>query len=142
MILGIFAVITGLFTVLLVVKNLFSWKLCAVCLAVSLTWLGLWGLYRLDWFHDPVLLAFLMGQSITGLYYLLEKKVPRPWLVFRVPALLSLTYVFYVSITLTVAWSAMALVAALWLTGFGLMFYRIPSVSRMAGKVIECCSKW
>lgn len=48
-------------------------KVCAICYAVSLTWLALLGLFLTHSSIDPLLIAILMGQSVVGLMYQLEK---------------------------------------------------------------------
>jgi hypothetical protein len=48
-------------------------KLCAVCSAVSLTWLGLLASYFLNLHQDILLIGILMGGSVVGLMYQLEK---------------------------------------------------------------------
>lgn len=48
-------------------------KFCAICSAVSLTWLGLLGAYFLNFHQDILLIGILMGGSVVGLMYQLEK---------------------------------------------------------------------
>ncbi|HIH47589.1 TPA: hypothetical protein HA297_04785, partial [Candidatus Woesearchaeota archaeon] len=68
--------ITVLFFVFLIVKNLFKKfrNLCALCGAVSLTWIGLLVLLKLNRIQDTTIIALLMGQSTIGLFYLLQAK--------------------------------------------------------------------
>ncbi len=49
-------------------------KVCAVCIAVSLTWAALLILRWLDIFADDLLVGILMGESIAGAMYLFERK--------------------------------------------------------------------
>ena len=70
----VIAAISALFVILLVIKSLAKLKLCVICLSVSVTWLAMLVMYKLGYFENPALLALLMGQSITGIYYLFEKK--------------------------------------------------------------------
>lgn len=48
-------------------------KLCAICTAVSLTWLGLLITYFIGWHHDLLLIGILMGGSVVGFMYKLKK---------------------------------------------------------------------
>lgn len=50
-----------------------SLRLCAICSAVSLTWLGLLISYFLNLHQDMLLIGILMGGSVVGLMYQLEK---------------------------------------------------------------------
>jgi cbb3-type cytochrome oxidase subunit 1 len=92
--LKVLLVITAISLFLLLLKSKLQVRICAICLAVSLTWAGLLAAYHMGWFGNGLLLGLLMGQSITGIYYLLEKHASEPLLLFRLPLLLSLTYFF------------------------------------------------
>lgn len=132
-----------LFFILLAVKSRLPWKICAICLAVSLTWLALLFAYHAGRFDNILLLALLMGQSITGVYYLWEKRAPKEWLIFRLPLLLSLLYLFYLIIDLTLYWQPLALLAVLWIASYTLFLQRTkPSLKRKFEKIIACCSNW
>ncbi len=48
------------------------WNVCAICVAVSLTWVVLLGLFWSGIQVDVVSLAVLMGMSVTGIMYKLE----------------------------------------------------------------------
>ena len=54
------------------IKNRFNKKLCAICAAVSLTWIGLLIAKYLGYSIDALILAILMGESVTGIMYLFE----------------------------------------------------------------------
>lgn len=61
-------------------------RICAICAAVSLTWIGLLIGYFLNWHNDLLWLGILMGGSIVGLMYKMEqyfriKKLTNYWLV-------------------------------------------------------------
>ena len=132
-----------LFFILLGVKSRLPWKICAICLAISLTWLALLFAYYTDRFDNILLLALLMGQSIAGIYYLWERRAPKDWLIFRLPLLLSLLYLFYVIIDLTLYWQPLVLLAVLWFSSYMLFLQRTkPSFKRTFDKIIACCSNW
>ncbi|MEX0689815.1 MAG: hypothetical protein WD095_00035, partial [Candidatus Paceibacterota bacterium] len=65
-----------LFGSFLVLRSLFSVKVCALCASVFATWLFLLGYLYLGNGVDPSIIAILMGGSIVGFMYLLEKKLP------------------------------------------------------------------
>lgn len=139
----VFLVITTIYLFVLLLKSKLQVQICALCLAVSLTWVGLLAAYHMGWFGNDILLGLLMGQSITGLYYLFEKHAPEPLLLFRLPLLLSLTYFFYGVLTLqSHLWAALFL-AALWLCGLLLYAHRTnPRLREIAQKIIDCCGNW
>ncbi|MBI5370307.1 hypothetical protein HZA85_03920 [Candidatus Uhrbacteria bacterium] len=51
------------------IQRFVPWNLCAICVAVSLTWILLLVLERTSIFVDPVEMGVLMGMSVTGLMY-------------------------------------------------------------------------
>ena len=55
-----------------IIKNKFNKKVCAICAAVSLTWLGLLIAKYFGYAIDTLIIAILMGESITGIMYLFE----------------------------------------------------------------------
>lgn len=142
----IFSAITAVFFVLLIAKELFAKKtrLCLVCVSVSLTWIALLALYKKGIFDDVVILSLLMGQSIVGIFYLMEKRVKEELHIFKVPFLLTLTFAFYSAIAFPDDFlRVLSLLAGLWLVLGVLFFYRS---NRKAGafikKLIECCKRW
>lgn len=61
-------------------------KICSICIAVSITWLALLVAWLLDYSIEPVSIAILMGMSVTGIMYKLEekyqkKKIRNFWIV-------------------------------------------------------------
>lgn len=68
------------------IRKIVGRKVCAICAAVSLTWISLLVL-KLAGFHiDILIIAILMGQSVVGLMVELEKifekkKLQKFWLV-------------------------------------------------------------
>jgi hypothetical protein len=137
----IFAIMTLAFAVLLATKRLLPFKLCLICATISASWLTLLALTKLGVFHDPLLVALLMGQSIVGIYYLLERHAPTPLLVFRWPFLLTLTLIAYSALNwrsslLPVYW----FVLALWILGRIILSYRAdPARPSLAKRLIDCC---
>ena len=139
-----FAAIVSLFASLLVLKGLIRKDFCVICASVSVTWLGLLVLYWLGSFKESLLIALLMGQSVVGGYYLLEKRVPERFLAFRLPFLLSATFGAY----LLVAGASEFLypflfLLALWLA-FGALFLSRANkkAGEIFGRLLACCKKW
>jgi len=138
----IFIAISLLFVFFIIFNTIFSkFKVCAICAAVSTTWLSLLVLYFLGIFEDKIIIAILAGQSIVGVYYLMEKKVSERLLVFRLPFLLTLTafiylifsgleYIIGIALLLTFIWAVMAL---FWL------YSSNPKLNKLVNKIVECC---
>ncbi len=63
--------ILGIFLIVALVKpyttKILPWNLCAICAAVSLTWVILLVLFWIGLMTDPIPLAVLMGMSVTGI---------------------------------------------------------------------------
>ncbi len=132
-----------LFPVLLIGKRITGIKFCVICAGVSLTWIGLLVLRFLDVTVDSVVLAMLMGESVVGIYYLLEKKVNERFHVFRLPALVTLTLIAYLMVNPGFYYPALFVVLTVWLV-FGAMysFREKPKIKESVRKVIECCKDW
>ncbi len=89
--------IVVLFFLSLGLKKLFP-SLCAICFSVFATWLfGLLLYFSGQIFIeiDPLVLALLMGGSAVGFLYYLNRHLPKRFLVFRLPYLLTVFIVFY-----------------------------------------------
>lgn len=135
--------IAGLFWLLLGVKQQFGWRICVICLAVSLTWIAGLGLFHANAFDDPLLVAILMGQSVLGIYYLLERKLAEKWGIFRLPFLLTLTYAGIIALRIEIELGILALLTGLWLLSGWIFVYRSqPRMQAIADRVISCCRDW
>lgn len=137
--------ITAIFVAVLVLKKLTNSPICAICAGVSLTWITLLISYWLDWFAvNPILIAVLMGQSVVGLYYLLERKLKERWHVFRLPFLLSGTLTVYLLLGYTNGLlAAVIFVATLWLlTGMLFLSHENPRLRKITESLIACCKNW
>jgi hypothetical protein len=132
------------FVVLLIIKNLAKIKFCVACVTISSTWLALLFLKSIGISIDPLIIAILMGQSIVGVYYLLDKKLPEIWLVFRWPYLISSTVLVYLIIGSADQIGKIAvLIVGLWLIfAFIFLFRRFPGLKIMADKLVACCRDW
>ncbi|MDP4038723.1 MAG: hypothetical protein Q8P54_02025 [bacterium] len=130
-----------LFSLLVLIKDKISRSYCAICLAVSLTWIGLFVLYLGGIFKDRTLLALLMGESITGIYYLFEKRSKKEFLIFRLPFLLTLTLLFY-ALFQPVSFWAILLLAIVWLVF--IVIFKLKNTSKgrkIVYKFTNCCDR-
>ncbi len=136
-----------LFFLLLGVKETldsrYSEKLCALCLAVSMTWAGLLIAYWIGVFHDTALLGLLMGSTVLGIFYTVEDRLDGAVELFRLPVYLTLLTGAYILMTATVDAALFTAIALLW-TGFGLLYlYREDErVHEHVRRIIDCCKDW
>ena len=68
----------GIYAIWLILSNLinkiFKFKICAICATVVTTWLGLLILKLIGFNISQLVIAILMGQSIAGFMYFLERR--------------------------------------------------------------------
>lgn len=140
----IFISIISLFILFLVIQWLFKWRFCALCLSVSLTWLGLLLLFWLKKFNDSLLIAPLLGASLVGLYYLLEKKTKKQLHIFRLPFFLTLLFIVYLLLgAVKYYFELIILLLALWIF-FGAIYIwrKNPKINKLVKRIIACCKNW
>lgn len=139
----ILAGIIVLFFILLILKNIFSWKkFCTLCVSVSLAWIFLLVLYFLEIFSDKIIMAILMGHTSLGLFYLFEKNAREKFKIFRLPLLLSFIFIIY-SIIENFEFNSLILIFGLWIVFFLIYLFRNnKGFSKFADKIIECCRNW
>ncbi len=137
----ILLLITGVFVSVLGLKKAVSLKVCVLCASILLTWMSLLALYRTGRFHDTVLLSLLIGQSVTGLFYFVQKRVAPALRTFSLPFFLTLTTVFYFSITLTKdILPALFMLLGLWVVSYIIFAYRNdPGKKQLVSAVMNCC---
>lgn len=140
----IFLSIIVLFFVLLFFQGRTKRKFCAICAAVSLSWVFFLVLFYLGYFSDLIILGILMGESAVGLYYLLEKRMGERFYLFRLPFLLTITFIFY----LILKWSdevlsIALLIGGLWfLFGFVYFYKNSKAFKGLVKNLINCCKNW
>ncbi|HLD03615.1 MAG TPA: hypothetical protein VJC17_02470 [Candidatus Dojkabacteria bacterium] len=137
--------ISVLFFVLLGIKALTKLQICAICLSVSLAWILLLILYWLGYFQETTLLALLMGQSILGIYYLIESKVKKDLLLFRLPFLLTLTFIFYSLINKSISQFSEAVIflILIWFGFFIIYIFKSDlRLQKFMKQIIDCCKRW
>ncbi len=144
----IFVEIVVLFFSLLILKNIFLKKLkrkvCVLCAAVSLSWIGLLILHYLGRFDNMVVVALLMGGSLVGIFYLVERKVKEEMTLFRLPFFLTLVLIGYSLLDFSAELMRVGLfLVGLWIVFLILYIYRTNSLFKTkVQKMVECCKKW
>jgi hypothetical protein len=138
--------ITTVFVAMLLVKKalerLIKHPLCAICVAVSVTWLTLLALNIIGAFDDKVLIALLMGQTIIGLYYLIEQKAAEQLMVFRLPLLLTLTAAGYSIIIGRHSYTTMGFLAVVWGAFLVIFAFKDRGTRAWFNRAVECCKRW
>ncbi len=140
----VLAGITGAFIVLLIAKSILKWKFCVICVSVGLTWLALLTLYWLKVFDHPAVIGVLMGQSVAGVYYLLERRTEQRLHIFRLPVLLTLTVLalFALGVSANIV-PSLLLLASLWLALSVMYLYRNNQKTKLVvERIIACCRDW
>ncbi|MBI2547298.1 MAG: hypothetical protein HYW23_02520 [Candidatus Aenigmarchaeota archaeon] len=56
------------------IKKAFEFKICAICATVVSTWSGLLILKLFGYTIDLIIVAVLMGQSVAGFMYFIERR--------------------------------------------------------------------
>lgn len=140
----VFLVVTALFLLLLLGKEFSGRKFCVICAGIAGAWIGMLIFYRLGGCGEPLLIALLMGQSITGVYYLLGAKLPERLAVFRLPFLLTATFLAYLLLS---GWKGVSkevvFLGLLWL-GFWIIYIRRgkTKIREVFRSLIACCRDW
>lgn len=136
----VFLAITLIFIAALAARKITKIAICAICTGVAVTWIGLLALYKTGRFHDPVLLSLLMGQSVTGVFYWVQRRTPAILNIFALPFLLTLTTIFYWLVKNDLVISALGLVALIWLAAWFIFAYRNdPARQSVAKAAVDCC---
>ncbi|MBI5753949.1 hypothetical protein HZA40_02285 [Candidatus Peregrinibacteria bacterium] len=142
----IFGAITVAFIVLLFLKVISKSKLCVLCASIGLTWISLLILFWLNLFNNPLLIALLIGNSVVGVYYLVEKKTPERLHIFRLPFFLTLLFMGYFLVSTSTIGEfipTLGLLALLWLIfGFLYSYSHNSKLKSAVSYVINCCKNW
>lgn len=139
----IFLAITILFALLIGLRSLFDLKICALCAAVSTTWIILLVMFYAGIFNNPILLGILMGGSIVGAMYFLEQKLSEQFQIFKLPFFLTLVSVAYFAILQRFAFEVVVIPTLLWILMGAIHAGRnIASFKTLGRKIIECCKNW
>lgn len=131
------------FVGLLGVKAVSGVRVCALCGAVSGTWVVLLGMYHVGSYANRTVIALLVGQSIVGGFYLVRNRVAEPYEVYSLPAFLTATVLGYTLLVPAVLLEALAVVALTWLAAGILFAYRENQrVEALFDEVVACCRDW
>ena len=118
-----------------------SW--CAICLANTFTWLALFIMYQYGLYTNLTLIALMMGLTILGLYYTIEKVISNSLLLFRLPFLITLIAMGHTILTKSIDFQATLLIGGMWIIFTLLYAYRqSPWLQTTITKLVECCKKW
>lgn len=131
------------FAAFLLLRSFASLKLCALCGAVSLTWIILLVLFYLRTAIDPVLIGVLMGGSVVGLMYLLEQKLPEKYQLFKLPFFLTLVALVYGLLDKSFSGQALLILGVIWiLAGIVYAGRHVDVFKSLSKKIIDCCKNW
>ena len=137
--------LTALFIFYIVLRFTLKLKVCALCAAVSTTWLGLLVMNLTGFRVDPLIIGILMGGSAVGIMYLLEKKMPENYSILKFPFLLTLfTLVYMVLADFEEGPLTYLIILLLWVV-FLIVFLtrgRAGVFKDIGKKLIECCKNW
>jgi hypothetical protein len=135
---------TVIFVLSLLAQSFTRLKFCAVCVTISLTWLTLLIAWLVGYPIDPMLIGVLMGESVVGLYYLIEKKARVDWHIFRWPYLVTMTVLVYLVVGVrSGVWQALILLALIWIVwGSVFVLRKYPSVKKITERLLACCRDW
>lgn len=143
----LFFLIIILFFLLLLVKERLPKRLkdqfCVLCATILISWLVLLLLHLFGIYSDLVLLSLLMGQTIIGFFYFLEKRVKEELRIFTLPFILSFTFLFYSILTKEIIILVFLMLIALWgLLLFVYMYRSNKNLNKFVNKLVECCKRW
>lgn len=136
--------LTSFFVGSVLFRKLSIVKLCAICSAVSLTWLVLLSIYLTRGDTDPLILGILMGGSAVGVMYYLSSKLSEKYQLLRFPFLISLFWVIYQVIrTGGPVIQELLIIVGMWIVfGTIFLFYQNNRLKEIGKRLIECCKNW
>jgi len=135
--------ISILFGVFVTLRSVSPFRACALCAAVSLSWIALLARFYLGYTGDPLLIGILMGGSVVGVLYLLGEKLPERLHLFKLPFFLTLIVSVYFTLTKTIFFDSALVVGIIWLSAFVLYVGRNKEgIKAFSQKIIECCKNW
>ena len=135
--------ITVLFMITMSVKSLSRIKVCALCSAVSITWIVLLILFYTGFEIEPIIIALLVGGTVAGLTNKLAQKLPEKFTVFKLPFYLVSLFVAYLLVEQIFIWNAFWVVLTIWaISLFVYTFRNSRALSDSFEKIINCCKNW
>ena len=139
--------IIALFFMLLAVKSAVENRskiknnFCVICASISLAWLVLLILYLVNLFDNLLVISLLMGMSLTGIYYLAERKIGKinkKFKIFRLPFILTLIIIAYSVLTFENIFNSILVIGSLWILFALIYFY---NDAKLIKKLLECCKE-
>ena len=130
-----------LFFLFLAIKSLIKKDFCVICASISLTWIILLILYSANFFDNVLIISLLIGMSVTGVYYLAERKIGKinkKLKMFRLPFILTLIIIAYHILTLENIINSFLITGGLWIFFFLMYFYNNTKFTK---KLLECCKE-
>ena len=136
--------VPALFIIYLILKSITKLEFCVICASIATTWVALLVLHYLGYFSDLIIVGILMGQSIVGVFYLLENKLPKQYSIFKLPFILTLSFFAYFSLNMPAKLLPFfILLSLLWLASLVIFLARKnEKIGEIAKQLIECCKKW
>ncbi len=135
----IFLSIFVVFIFALIFNSIFKKKICTVCASVFLTWLVFLILFYFGYFQNLLILALLIGASISGIFSLLKEKLN----IFKLPFVLTLLIIAYFLLLKEINFYLLIFNLVLWIL-FSLIFLfsQNQNLGSLIKKLIECCKNW
>jgi hypothetical protein len=132
-----------LFILFIIFRSVTSFKVCALCAAVATAWIILLILFFVGSPIDPVFLGILMGGSIVGVLYLLERNLPERLSIFKLSFFVTLLALVYLILGGNVDYQGGIVLVLLWIVSLGIYALRtVAGFKTVAKKMIECCKNW
>jgi hypothetical protein len=137
-------ILAVLFILFIALRSIFKIKICALCAAVSTTWILLLTFLYIGKEVDPLIIGILMGGSAVGLMYYLENRLPEKYHLFKFPFLITLILLIYLLLAQDANDSRFYIdLTSLWAVFIALYFLRYKkSFKGTVKKLIECCKNW
>lgn len=140
-----FFLLTSFFIGSILFRKITGIKLCAICSAVSGTWLILLFLYFIKGNADPLAIGILMGGSAVGIMYYLSSKLPENYQLLKFPFLLSIFWIVF-KIIRDIEGDILReifFVGIVWIVfGIILILYSNNRFKEVGKRLIECCKNW
>lgn len=127
-------------------KKMLRIPLCPICVGVGATWLWMLVARSLGHAVDTTMLAILLGGSVAGIAYQLEKRLPPGrspllWKTFFIPAGFAAAYALAAPhwTLFAVTSAALVLVTAFFLFPSGALREESETVEELKKKMENCC---
>ena len=142
-----FGLLCSFFVLALIVRSVIKLNICALCVAVSGTWIVLLVRYTLTGTSDPVAIGILLGGSAVGGMYYISARLPERFHILKFPFLITAFWIIYRILQIPSGGNInkeIITLLTLWLV-FGIVFAAHKKKSRLRGiakTLIACCREW